>query len=226
MTYFPLSDDQRGWLERAETVAAEVLAPAAAETDRSAAFPKAQLDAFRDGGFMGLRADRAHGGQGQGLLTTCLVTEALAKACPSTALIYKMHLESIEMVVAGPDGRSRPSSSCRSSLRVSGSRRSPAARPDIRAAHGRARRSRPSRRSTAATGSPTSTSRSSPRPVIADSYFFMCSLPGAGGQLGLASSCSSSTPTTSPGASTHPWDGLGMRGNNSSPMTFEGLHPR
>ena len=36
------------------------------------------------------------------MLTTCLVTEALAKACPSTALIYKMHLESAEMVSRAP----------------------------------------------------------------------------------------------------------------------------
>ena len=49
---------------------------------------------FATQGFFGLRADPQHGGQGEGLLTTCVVTETLAKACPSTALIYKMHIES------------------------------------------------------------------------------------------------------------------------------------
>ena len=102
MTYFPLTAEQRRWLETAETVAAEALAPRATDTDRDAAFPAEQLAALRAAGLMGLRADPAHGGAGEGLLTTCLVTEALAKACPSTALIYKMHLESIEMVCRVP----------------------------------------------------------------------------------------------------------------------------
>jgi alkylation response protein AidB-like acyl-CoA dehydrogenase len=102
MPYFPLSKTQQDWLERAEELAGEVLAPAAAEVDRTAEFPHTQLDALRKAGFFGLRADPAHGGAGEGLLTLCLVTEALAKACPSTALIYKMHLESIEMISRVP----------------------------------------------------------------------------------------------------------------------------
>jgi isovaleryl-CoA dehydrogenase len=102
MTYFPLSDTQQGWLEVAETVAAEALGPRAAETDRTGTFPADQLQALREVGLMGLRADPEHGGSGEGLLTTCVVTEALAKSCPSTALIYKMHLESIEVISRVP----------------------------------------------------------------------------------------------------------------------------
>src|SRR3954449_232895 len=102
MPYFPLTKAQQEWLERSEALAADVLAPNAAGTDRTGTFPRAQLDALRDAGVFGLRADPAHGGAGEGLLTTCLVTEALARACPSTALIYKMHLESIEMISRVP----------------------------------------------------------------------------------------------------------------------------
>lgn len=89
-------------MERAERVATEVLAPAAADTDRTGAFPRRQLNALRDAGLFGLQADPAHGGEGEGLLTACLMIEALAKACSSTAPIYKMHLESIEMICRAP----------------------------------------------------------------------------------------------------------------------------
>ena len=102
MTYFPLSKDQLEWQERAQVIATDVLAPRSAEADRTATFPREQLQALRDGGFFGMRADREHGGHGQGLLTTCVVTETLAKACPSTALIYKMHIESTEIVARAP----------------------------------------------------------------------------------------------------------------------------
>ncbi len=74
----------------------------AATESADAAFPGEQLAALRSEGLMGLRGDREQGGAEEGLLTTCLVVEALAAACPSTALIYKMHLESIELVCRVP----------------------------------------------------------------------------------------------------------------------------
>lgn len=57
MPYFPLTETQETWLHRTEVLAAEVLAPLAAETDRSGEFPHRQLAALRKDGFFGLRAD-------------------------------------------------------------------------------------------------------------------------------------------------------------------------
>jgi len=159
MPYFPLTKSQQEWLERSEALAADVLAPNAAETDRTGTFPRAQLDALRDAGFFGLRADPAHGGAGEGLLTTCLVTEALARACPSTALIYKMHLESIEMVSRAPT----PEQSEQVVPKLaSGEWLSTVAGSEAGHQGGawRTRRSPPSTGSTAATRWPTSTRRS------------------------------------------------------------------
>ena len=73
MTYFPLTAEQRAWQDRARAIANDVLAPRAAGADRTATFPSEQLQALRDEGFFGLRADRENGGQGQGLLTTAAV---------------------------------------------------------------------------------------------------------------------------------------------------------
>ena len=76
MTYFPLTTEQLEWQRRAQEIATDVLAPRSAEADRTATFPAEQLQVLRDRGFFGLRASRAHGGSEQGLLTTCVVTEA------------------------------------------------------------------------------------------------------------------------------------------------------
>lgn len=223
MTYFPLSDAQRGWLERAETIAIEVLAPAAAETDRSAKFPRHQLDALRDAGFMGLRADPAHGGHGEGLLTTCLVIEALAKACPSTALVYKMHLESIEMVSRVPTlvqaeqfvpklaSGEWLSTVAGSEAGHQGGAWAGAAKSTVEKVDGGYRVTDIQKSFVTAAG-------------VADSYFFMCSLPGEEGTRPrqLMFQLHTDDLTWSIDA---PWDGLGMRGNNSSPMTFGGFIP-
>jgi alkylation response protein AidB-like acyl-CoA dehydrogenase len=107
MTYFPLTAAQHHWRDVAQTLADDVLGPRAADTDRDATFPAEQLAALRAAGLMGLRGDPDQGGAGEGLLTTCLVTETLAAACPSSALVYKMHLESVEMICRVPTGAQR-----------------------------------------------------------------------------------------------------------------------
>ena len=49
-------------------------------------------------GLWALRVDKEHGGLGGDMVTTCLIVEEIAKKCPSTAMCYKMHLESVEAV--------------------------------------------------------------------------------------------------------------------------------
>ncbi len=102
MSYFPLTEEQAGWKEKAALVAARELAPRAEQTDRTRAYPEESLDALRDAGFWGLRASKQHGGQGADLLSTLLVVEELAKKCPSTAMCYKMHLEASELICRVP----------------------------------------------------------------------------------------------------------------------------
>ena len=222
MTYFPLSPDQRRWLETAETVAAEVLAPRAADTDRDGKFPTEQLAAVREAGLMGLRADRDHGGAGEGLLTTCLVTEALAKACPSTALIYKMHLESIEVVCRVPTAVQERefvpklasgewlSTVAGSEAGHKGGAWADAPKASVASVDGGYDVSNIAKSFVTGAG-------------LADAYFFMCSLEQEGGrprQLMFQIRSDDLSWTID-----EPWDGLGMRGNGSSPMTFNGRIP-
>lgn len=222
MPYFPLTETQESWLERADAVAKEVLAPRAAETDRSGAFPRVQLAALVARGFFGLRADPAHGGHGEGLLTTCLVTEALAKACPSTALIYKMHLESAEMVSRAPTDEQAElvvprlasgdwlSSVAGSEAGHQGGAWAGGPKSAVTKVSGGYQVANIHKSFVTAAG-------------IADSYFFMCRLEEEGAkpvQLMFQILASDLTSTVD-----EPWDGLGMRGNNSSPMTFDGFIP-
>ena len=64
----------------------------AAGVDRDAAFPKESIAALAANGLLGLTVPKAHGGLGQGLRTAAAVIDAVAQQCPSTAMVYLMHL--------------------------------------------------------------------------------------------------------------------------------------
>jgi len=98
MNYFPLTETQQAWQDRVAALAAREIGPRAAEYDRHAQYPQASLEALREAGLWALRVSPAYGGLGADLLTTCLVVEEIAKRCPSTAMCYKMHLEASELV--------------------------------------------------------------------------------------------------------------------------------
>jgi alkylation response protein AidB-like acyl-CoA dehydrogenase len=102
MSLFPLTAEQQAWKDRAAAIAAEELAPRAELADRTASYPEASLQALRHAGLWGLRVSREHGGLGADLLSTCLIVEELAKKCPSTAMCYKMHLEASEVISRVP----------------------------------------------------------------------------------------------------------------------------
>lgn len=102
LNYFPLTKEQQEWQERAADIAARELAPQAAETDRTGSYPQEALDALKREGYWALRVSQEHGGFGADLLTTSLVVEELAKKCPSTCMCYKMHLEAAEIICRVP----------------------------------------------------------------------------------------------------------------------------
>ena len=102
MTYFPLTGQQLEWKARAAEIARAEIGPRAAQADRERRYPRESLDALRQAGFWGLRASKEHGGLGAALLSTALVGEEIAKQCPSTAMCYKMHLEATEVIARIP----------------------------------------------------------------------------------------------------------------------------
>ena len=102
MTYFPLTGPQREWKERTAEIACQEIGPRAAAVDKEPRYPTESLEALRKAGLWGLRVSKEHGGLGADLLSTVLVVEEIAKKCPSTAMCYKMHLEASEVISRVP----------------------------------------------------------------------------------------------------------------------------
>lgn len=78
-------------LDRVGQIADQILLPQAARTDQDAAFPSHCVDALRDAGLLGLNIGTDAGGLGQGLDQTARVVERLARACGSSAMVTCMH---------------------------------------------------------------------------------------------------------------------------------------
>ena len=90
-------------LDALERVIDEVVAPSAMETDRHSTYPRAALDALADAGLLGLISSTDVGGGGQGLDTAAQVVERLAAACGSTAMVVLMHYSAVPVIEAhGP----------------------------------------------------------------------------------------------------------------------------
>ncbi len=79
--------------------AAKTLAANAAGTDEDARFPVAGVQALRDNGLFGLLVPTRYGGKGGGLGDLAAVAQVLAAACPSTAMIWAMHCQQVDVLV-------------------------------------------------------------------------------------------------------------------------------
>ena len=102
MTYFPLTSDQQYWKARVAALADLEVAPHADIVDKHRRYPTESLNALKREGLWGLRVAKEHGGLEADLVTTCLIVEEIAKRCPSTAMCYKMHLEAAEVICRMP----------------------------------------------------------------------------------------------------------------------------
>ena len=100
---YRLNDEQQRIAATAAAVAERELAPRAAGVDRDAAFPKDSIAALGANGLLGLTVPRAYGGLGQGPRTAAAVIDAVAQRCPSTAMVYLMHLCGVACYAAAPD---------------------------------------------------------------------------------------------------------------------------
>ena len=82
-----LTSDQQKLQERSRTLAETVIAPRAAEIDRTEEYPWDNVKALTEAGFMGMTIPHSHAGAGLGYLEAALVVEEMAKVCGSTARI-------------------------------------------------------------------------------------------------------------------------------------------
>ncbi len=97
---YPLDAAATSWAAKAARLADDVLAPHAAAVDREGRFPTEGISALGSAGFWGLCIGQGEGGQGLGPAAFAAVVEELAQRCASTAMVYVMHVTAAQMVVA------------------------------------------------------------------------------------------------------------------------------
>jgi butyryl-CoA dehydrogenase len=83
---FELSPEQRLIRDTAHDFAKREIAPAAAEIDRSHAFPREIFSRLGELGLLGIMVPEAHGGGGMDALSYAVALEEIARACASTAV--------------------------------------------------------------------------------------------------------------------------------------------
>ena len=84
---FALTEEQRDFQARARELAESVIAPRAAEVDRSEQYPWDNVAALRDAGFVGMTIPKEFGGQGRSFLDAVLLIVEMAKVCGVTGRI-------------------------------------------------------------------------------------------------------------------------------------------
>jgi len=99
-----LTNEQKLIVKTAKNIADEILKPNSITVDRDAKFPDEGIGALSEAGILGMTIPVKYGGSGTDTTSFVLVTEEIARACPSTALIFVTHAVVAQTIlVAGSD---------------------------------------------------------------------------------------------------------------------------
>ncbi len=86
-----LTDQQRMIRDTARQLARDVIAPTAAERDRTSAWPTAELKVLADHGFMGMTIPEEYGGSETGFVAYCLALEEISAADGGVGTVMHVH---------------------------------------------------------------------------------------------------------------------------------------
>lgn len=199
------------YLQTLDAIIADIIAPAAPATDREAAFPRAAIDGLGKAGLLGLVSSADVGGMGLGLAEAAQLIERIAKACPSTAMVVCMHLCATTVLEkTGSERVRRDIAAGRHLSTLAWS--DTGTRSHFWAPAGSARREGDA---LVIDGSKSMVTAA----VEADSYVWSTNPVAADGAstLWLVDSKSAGL------SQVKPFDGMGLRGNRSSPLTASGV---
>jgi alkylation response protein AidB-like acyl-CoA dehydrogenase len=207
-----------GTASSAVQVPSDEIAVQAAEVDRAARFPRESMDALRFAGLLGLGVPEAYGGAGGGPADVTRAIEEVAAACASTGMVYTMHLVAAQTLLAGTNGGGVKTETLTAiaagehllTLAYS----EPGSRSHFWAQISRAAPTNGGVRIDADKSWVTSA-------AAADSYVVATGAPGSDDpvetELYLVDAGTDGIEVV------EPFDGLGMRGNDSSPVRFRGV---
>lgn len=198
-------------LQTVDEIVRTTVAPAAAEVDRTGAFPRAALEAFGREGLLGLLSSRDVGGLGESHRAATQVVERVASACASTAMVLCMHYSGTAVVEAhGP--RAVREAIARGEHVTTLAFSEKGSRSHFWAPVSTATQAEGGIRLDAEKSWVTSAGQAdsyvwSSRPVAAEGQSTVWLVPADAAGLNIPA----------------PFDGLGLRGNYSSPVTAEGV---
>jgi len=189
----------------------EVITPGAGEVDAAGVFPRRQIEALAGAGLLGLTVPAEFSGGGEGLRAAAQVVRELGAVCGSTAMVVTMHYAATAALIAGgmKDALTEIAAGQHlTTLAFSefGSRShfwaplgtATAAGSDVRL---------DARKSWVTSAGEADSYVWSSRPLQAAGPMTLWLVPGASDGLNVAGR----------------FDGLGLRGNGSAPMTADGL---
>jgi alkylation response protein AidB-like acyl-CoA dehydrogenase len=184
---------------------------AAADVDATGSFPRPAVTALGEGGVLGLVSATEVGGQGAGMRAAAAVVERLAGACASTAMVTVMHYCATAVLEAhGPEAVRREIAAGRHLATLAFSEvgsRSQFWAPLSTAVDGDGAVSLSARKSWVTSAGEADSYVWSSRPLAADGASTLWLVPASASGLELAGA----------------FDGLGLRGNASRPITASGV---
>ena len=103
-----LTEQQIMIRDAARRLAVEVIAPTAAERDRTGAWPHAEIKALAEGGFLGMLVPEEYGGVGAGIVEFCLAQMEFAAVDAGLATILHVHnFTAMGIAVNGTEAQKR-----------------------------------------------------------------------------------------------------------------------
>jgi alkylation response protein AidB-like acyl-CoA dehydrogenase len=191
----------------------EVIAPAAVEVDQKGIFPRAGMEALGRAGLLGLISSEEVGGLGQGHRAAALAVGQVAEVCASTAMVLCMHYAGTAVIEAHGLRDVREAIAAGKHLTTlafseAGSRShfwAPVS--TARAVPGGTSVRLDAKKSWATSAGQVDSYMWSSLPLAAEGASTIWLVPGNAEGLSIPA----------------PFNGLGMRGNNSSPVTAEGV---
>ena len=198
-------------LSTVDEIIGKTVAPTAEEVDRDGVFPRGALDAFGRAGLLGLVSSRDVGGLGESHRAATLVVERVASACASTAMVLCMHYAATAVIEAhGPpavrEAIARGEHVTTLAFSEKGSRSHFWAPVSTAAPVGGGIRLDAQKSWVTSAGQADSYVWSS-QPLTAEGQSTVWLVPAASAGLTIPS----------------PFDGMGLRGNHSSPVTADGV---
>src|ERR1041384_6849156 len=100
-----IEKEEADWKRVAHRLSTEVLTPNAGQIDREGLFPTGNIKALGEAGLMGLTVAKEKGGPGGTVKSLALVIEELAQGCASTVMCYTMHMSGLLVIAALVEGR-------------------------------------------------------------------------------------------------------------------------